>query len=471
MVFSSGEFLFLFLPLFLVAYVLAGAWRNGVLLAASIFFYFVGEGWFVLLMLFSILANYIFGLLIARANDRRRSFWLTLGIAINIGALIYYKYAGFLASSVFHLPNATAFEGIHLPLGISFFTFQAISYLVDVHRGDAAAEKSIFRLGSYISMFPQLVAGPIVRFSTVAIALRQRTVRLRHAYYGLIFFAVGLAEKVLLADSAAGIADAIYATQVADLSRGAAWLGGFAYSLQIFFDFSGYSAMAIGLGFLIGFRFPQNFNFPYTSVSITDFWRRWHISLSSWFRDYVYIPLGGNRHGAIGTYRNLFLVFLLTGVWHGASWNFVFWGLYHGAFLILERIGFGRVLKKTSPIIQVLYTLLVVYFGWVFFRADDLPHAFSMISQMFVGRADGTPAAAFINHESVITLCLGVICATPILLVVSRRFMAAPDMDGWRRASPASSYAVGIVVALLLIAASAIKILAGSYSPFIYFRF
>lgn len=470
MVFSAVEFLFLFLPIFLLIYIAIPYFRNISLLLFSLLFYFVGEGFFLGIMLASIVINYVSGRLVT-PGSRIRGPALFIGLVLNVLVLVYYKYIGFLAHDVLSLPQAEWNTGVHLPIGISFFTFQGMSYLIDVYRGNARVEKSPLRLAAYIAMFPQLIAGPIVRFSTVANDLRRRVIGLKHVYYGVLFFCVGLAEKVILADSAAKIADAIYALDPNDIQASAALLAGLTYSFQIFFDFSGYSAMAIGLGLMLGFKFPRNFNFPYISQSITEFWRRWHLSLSTWFRDYCYIPLGGNRKGPWKTYRNLFLIFLLTGIWHGASWNFVIWGLWHGLFILLERLALGEFLKRIWVGFRVTYTLIIAYIGWIFFRAEDLGHALAMVGRHFAFEGDGVTAIEFIDHESLIVLALCFILSTPLVLGVSKSFMAAPEYGAWRRKAATWKYVIGLLIAIFLLVISCVKILAGSYSPFIYFRF
>ena len=470
MVFSSGAFLFLFLPVFLASYLLAQRWANLAILLFSLLFYFIGEGWFVLVLATSIALNYAIGLGIGPQNKRRKT-WLVLGLCANLGLLFYFKYSLFFAIQVFGLSETAVPKNIHLPIGISFFTFQGISYLVDVYRDEVQAERSIRRVATYIAMFPQLIAGPIVRYGSISSRLLKRTITARHVYFGALFFAVGLAEKVLIADTVAEICDAIYALPPNELHVSAAWLGGVAYTLQIFFDFSGYSAMAIGLGLILGFEFPQNFNFPYTAKSITEFWRRWHISLSTWFREYVYIPLGGNRVGAAKTLRNLIIVFLLTGIWHGAAWGFVIWGIWHGAFILFERIGFSAVLQRLWVGVRLAYTLLVVYIGWVFFRAESLEYAFDFLVRHVVSSPDGITAWAYLNHEKMGLLVAGIALSTPAAMILARQVIAAPDYGAWRQSFPFWKYVTGLGVAGLLFVLAAIKILSGAYSPFIYFRF
>ena len=472
MAFSSVEFLFLFLPLFLLFYFGALGLANGILLGTSLLFYLIGEGWFVFVMLASILGNFLFGRAIGVAAEGARRIWLIAGVIANLALLGYYKYIGFLVTSVLALssPQAEFARAIHLPLGISFFTFQAISYLVDVYRRDTLPETSLVRLGAYIAMFPQLVAGPIVRFSSVADSLRSRQVSLWHLYYGLAFFAVGLAAKVLIADGLAGYADNVFATPAQDLRGDAALLGVVIYSLQIYFDFLGYSAMAVGLGLALGFRFPRNFNLPYTAQSVSDFWRRWHMSLSSWFRDYVYIPLGGNRAPLWRTSLNLWIVFLITGLWHGAAWNFIVWGMYHGAFLTLERIGGARLLGALPEVLRHLYLCVVVGLGWVLFRAESLSHANDYLVALFRPSGEITPWT-YLTHETLGTLLVAMLFCTPQVGRWIGKVVELPSYDPWPGTLPRLRVSFGVGIYVLLIALCTAKILSGSYSPFIYFRF
>ncbi|MEL6691650.1 MAG: MBOAT family protein [Pseudomonadota bacterium] len=468
--FSSSIFLFLFLPVFLAAYLVAGRYRNLVLLAFSLLFYFFGEGYFVLVLLISIGLNYLVGLGLGRSRKGRRR-WLLFGVCGNLALLAYFKYSEFLVVDVLQFPQPTFPTDLHLPIGISFFTFQGLSYLVDVYRGHASADRSIHRVAAYICMFPQLIAGPIVRYASISEQLVRRTVTARCVYFGLLFFSIGLAEKVVIADTLAELADTIYAAPPDTLHASAAWIGGLAYMFQIFFDFSGYSAMAIGLGLLLGFEFPRNFNFPYIAGSISEFWRRWHMTLSFWFRDYVYIPLGGNRLGAWRTYRNLILVFLLTGLWHGAAWNFIFWGCWHGLFILVERIGFSEILRQTHVGVRHVYTLAVVYFGWILFRSPDLEHAAELALQHFSVSQEGLSASAFVTNEQLLVLGLATLFSTPLMLRLSQTFMATCEYEAWRQTFPPRKLVTGLLVSGILFGLSAIKILSGSFSPFIYFRF
>jgi alginate O-acetyltransferase complex protein AlgI len=466
MVFSSIDFLFLFLPLFLLAQNFLPN-RNLTFVLFSLFFYFVGEGWYTAVVAFSVVANYVFGIWIDEADDpRRKRLVLAASIGVNLALLVFFKYAGFLARNLFGTPADAWITTIHLPLGISFFTFHAISYLIDIYRRDARAERSFVNLSLYMLMFPQLIAGPILRFHTVASRLRDRVITARHVYGGLLLFCFGLGQKVLLADTLAGVADPLFA-RADSLSTGTAWLAAVCYALQILFDFGGYSTMALGLGRAAGFRFPRNFNYPYISRSITEFWRRWHMSLSRWFRDYLYIPLGGNRNGPAATYRNLMIVFLLCGLWHGAEWTFVLWGAYHGLLLVLERLGGGRVLRAMPRIVRHAYALVAVLVGWVLFRATSVGQAGTILAKMFF--LDGTvdmAAMDVLTGEEKVVLVVAILLSTPIVPVVFRRwFAAAPTgVSGWK-------YAAGAAASLVLLGASSLKIFSGAYSPFIYFRF
>jgi alginate O-acetyltransferase complex protein AlgI len=469
MVFASVDFLFLFLPVFLLVQNFL-PYRNVSYVLFSLLFYFIGEGWYTSVIIASVTGNYLFGIAIGVWLGRTgRKVALVLGIGANLGALIYFKYAGFFAANL--LDGALESRvSAHLPLGISFFTFHAISYLVDVYRLDAEAERSFVRLALYILMFPQLIAGPILRFHTVAPQLRERTVTTENVYHGLVLFCLGMGQKVLLADTLAGICDPLFA-KWQSLSAAAAWLAAISYSLQLYFDFSGYSNMAIGLGWLSGFYFPMNFNYPYISRSITEFWRRWHISLSRWFRDYLYIPLGGNRHGAVQTYRNLIVVFVLCGFWHGAAWTFLAWGAYHGALLVVERLGLGAALERVPAPFRHLYALFAILVGWVIFRAEDLTQAAGILRKMMF--AEGAAADAFtpvLTGEETVVLSIGVVLATPLVANLMRPWVAVPDHPPWPPRSP-WAYGWGLALGGVVLCAAATKILTGSYSPFIYFRF
>lgn len=385
MVFSSNIFLFCFLPCILaVYYLLDKRYRNFFLTGSSLFFYFCGENKFVIVIIASILLNYLMGIVLGRFKGKQiRRIILWIAILFNLSILFYFKYLGFF-SEVYG--NITGVElnirQIALPIGISFFTFQGLTYVIDLYWGKVEVQENPIKLGLYISFFPQLIAGPIVRYKDVAEQIEHRKETIDRFAEGVYRFSVGMAKKVILANGVGIIADEIFGTEYCSHLIGTAWLGIICYTLQIYFDFSGYSDMAIGLGKMFGFDFLENFDLPYLSTSVREFWRRWHISLSSFFRDYVYIPLGGSRTGNV--YIHLFIVFLLTGLWHGASWNFVVWGMWHGIFIVAERMASNKILYMKIPhTLRHMVTLLIVMIGWVAFRADDLSYAMGYISRMF----------------------------------------------------------------------------------------
>lgn len=469
MVFSSALFLFLFLPIFLVAYAVIPFRRNLIYLAFSLVFFFIGEGWFIAVMIASIAVNYGFALLMERLKSIRTPI-LWGGIVANLAILFYFKYTGFLLNDALGLGLEFA-NDIHLVLGISFFTFQGLSYLIDVWRGDAQVQKDPFRLALYISMFPQLIAGPIVRYNTIEDQLSQREVNLTDVYHGLAFFVLGLTSKVWLADPVAVFADHVFnnPNEAAGLDVA---VGTLAYSLQIFFDFAGYSGMAVGLGRLTGFTFPQNFNYPYISTSITEFWRRWHISLSSWFRDYVYIPLGGNRAGPARTYINLFIVFSVTGLWHGAAWNFILWGWWHGLALIIERSFLKGALDKLPGFVGLIYSLIWVMLGWVLFRANSLSDAITLLATL-----TGPDATSFtwffkVNRlDFLLPLGVGLVFATPLPRKLLSAIMVMPEYERSSSTALTPGHYIGAGLIAFLLVFSILKVLTGGYSPFIYFRF
>jgi len=477
MVFSSPTFLYAFLPLFLIAYFLGRGmgWRNGVLLAFSILFYAWGEPVFVFLLIASIVFNWAAALAIDGAVPERRRLVLCLGIAVNLMVLGVAKYADFVISTLTGLYPAAGIPqpNLPLPLGISFFTFHAISYLFDIYRGNARADPSLARVAIYISMFPQLVAGPIVRFKTVAGQLRERRSTIWRTSVGARIFAIGLAQKVLIANEVGLAADVAFALGP-DLDAAEAWIGLASYTLQIYYDFAGYSNMAVGLGFIIGFGLPRNFDLPYTSQSVTEFWRRWHISLSRWFRDYLYIPLGGNRHGPARTYFNLATVFLLCGLWHGASWNFVLWGAWHGALLVLERAFLGDVLARMPVVVRRAYLLLAVMAGWVLFRAVTLPDAWAYYAALAGRPGDGglnTDFASIFTPYWILVAAAGVLLACfrlrrPRMLAMS----VAPSVAADRAGVIAGRLGVDVVIWLLLLL-SLISLAGATHNPFLYFRF
>lgn len=472
MVFSSIVFLYYFLPLTLICFYAFGGSKN-VLLALSLVFYAWGEPLYIALLLASIGLNHRFGLAIDAASDkRRRKRLLTAGVAVNLLILIVFKYLGFIAETVGFLlgrpaGNAALFN-IALPLGISFYTFHALSYLIDVYRRDVPAERSLRDLALYISMFPQLVAGPIIRYKFIATELHKPVYSADRVAAGIRIFVIGLGQKVLIANTLAASVDVVFGLPTEQLSAGIAWAGIIGYTLQIYYDFGGYSLMAIGLALMIGFTFPINFNYPYSSLSVTEFWRRWHISLSSWFRDYVYVPLGGNRGSAFQTYRNLFIIFLLCGIWHGASWNFVVWGLIHGVVLVIERAGWGARLERLPIVVRAGYTLLIVMIAWVFFRADGMAHALLFLAAM----SGFGPAAPFSPTFSSLV-------GADVLLAFAFALAAAGPwgqaaLDGVGRRLAVIWLVVDLVrvasLVLILVLVS-MSLAGGAYNPFIYFRF
>jgi alginate O-acetyltransferase complex protein AlgI len=482
-VFSSPQFLFLFLPLCLVVYPLAPrGGRNLVLLLLSLLFYAWGEAAHLWLLLALIAVNWTAGLAIARnGRVRDRRLAAAAAIAIDLAALVWFKYAMFLGHNLTRFGvSSTALTGIVLPLGISFFVFHNISYIVDVYRGVAPPRRSPIDFALYISFFPQLIAGPIVRYHDIADALDRRRVTPEKFASGIERFLAGLAKKTLLANPLGATVDSIFALPRPQLSAGVAWLGIVCYALQIYLDFSGYSDMAIGLARLFGFEFLENFNYPYISASIQEFWRRWHISLSNWFREYVYIPLGGNRGGPARTYANLLIVFVLCGFWHGANWTFLVWGLIHGAFLALERAGLGRLISRAPRLVAHMYTLLVVLFAWVWFRSESLVMASRYLRAMlgFSHVTAGRPLLSFLDRETVLALVIGAAISTPLFSWITRDWRARARQ--WQGAVDRSLIHVADGVAVLgarnlllafFLFLSLLQLASAAYNPFIYFRF
>ena len=458
MVFSSVTFLFFFLPAFLILY-FALPWKNAVLLIGSLLFYAWGEARFLPLLLASALLNYSFGMLISRSRGGRTAL-LWAGVVTNLALLVWFKYSAFFASIVSQLSGRdTALPALVLPLGISFFTFQGLSYLVDVHRGTVNAQKRFVDFAMYKAMFPQLIAGPIVRYHHIAADIERRVVDNARIWFGFRLFVTGLAQKVLIANTVGQAADGLFNAGATQLSMGAAWLAAMSYSIQILFDFSGYSTMAIGIGHMLGFSYPANFDRPYTARTVTEFWRRWHMSLSSWFRDYVYISLGGNRYAPWRTYLNLSLVFLLCGLWHGAAWTFVLWGAWHGILLIVERAWLGARLRVWPARLGQAYTLLVVVLGWVLFRAHDVPAALDLLRVMF-----GAGGSAAPGHAWQIDVGPAQWCALLAGMVIATVRWPAWSWEPGRRIGQAMAVLAG------LLACSA-SLAVGTYNPFIYFHF
>ena len=478
MVFASPIFLFLFLPLVLAAYfALPRRWANGVLLVGSLVFYIWGEGTMVALVLASVAYNWGLGQRIGAAADAKaRRWWLALAVGGNLALLAMFKYANFVVANL-NIVFGTLGWGsitpaaIPLPLGISFFTFHSISYAVDVYRGNASAQRRIDNFGLYILLFPQLIAGPIIRYKDIATQLTQRGRHCDDFAAGVRRVVIGLGKKVLIANTLGNVADQVFAIAPHELSTSLAWLGVACYALQIYFDFSGYSDMAIGLMRMFGFRVLENFNYPYISQSIREFWRRWHISLSNFFRDYLYIPLGGNRRGKARAYLNLAIVFLLCGLWHGASWTFIAWGVWHGLFLTLEHAALGDWLERAWRPLRHAYALVAVLGGWVLFRCDSLIHAGAYYAALGGGGAS-TPAQypllMYLDPLVATTLAAAVIGAMPL----GRTVAAAIDRTAGTGRTIVPIVLVGewSWLALVLIASCA-SLAAGTYNPFIYFRF
>lgn len=470
MVFSSVLFLFLFLPVTLAGYyMIRKELRNSFLLVASLLFYAAGEPSFVWVMLASILANYLLGLLIWKYSPKEKGLRISLliiTVCVNLGILFYYKYFDFAVKNInCLLGTSIPLRNIALPIGISFFTFQGMSYVLDVFMGKADVQKNPLNVALYIALFPQLIAGPIVRYSDVNEEIEHRQEKLDDFAAGIQRFCVGLAKKVILSNAFAVLADTAFNMNPAELETGMAWLGAFAYAIQIYFDFSGYSDMAIALGRMFGFHFLENFDYPYTATSITVFWRKWHISLSSFFRDYVYIPMGGNRKGNV--YLHLLTIFFLTGLWHGASWNFILWGLWHGLFQIIERVFKKNSITLSIPkVFKWFYTMLVVLIGWVFFRAANLRAAIEYVKSMFIVGPAGAFATQtrFFAREYFVSFAIAAVCCTPILRILRGICDRSKKLDQvCRIIEPVGS----IILFLISIGALAVT----SYNPFIYFNF
>lgn len=467
MLFSGIPFLYYFLPVVLLVYfAVPRSWKNGVLLLFSLIFYGWGEPRYILLMAVSILSAYLFGLAIEHRRGSRAAKYLTvISVCVSLSFLLIFKYADFIAENLNLLPFVNLpLPGLSLPIGISFYTFQIISYTVDVYRGRASAQRSLISFGAYVSLFPQLIAGPIVRYTDIDRELKERSHSWEQAARGVRRFVLGLSKKVLIANVLG---------ELADICRGASapsvlfcWLYAAALVLQLYFDFSGYSDMAIGLGSIFGFHFPENFRYPLISTSVKEFWRRWHISLGSWFRDYVYIPLGGSRTTTLRFIRNIGIVWLLTGIWHGAAWNFVLWGVFFGLLLLLERFLWGQYLEKLPAVLSHLYLLLILCFSFVLFSADSLAQAGQQMCGM-LGLA-GLPAATsqtwYYLKSYAVLLAGSAVGATPIPAVLTARAKKT------RIGGAVLPWAEPVLLAALLLLVTAFLV-DGSYNPFLYFRF
>lgn len=464
MVFSSVIFLFFFFPVVLFCYYLVKniTMKNILLLLASLLFYAWGEGILVVLVVISAFINYSCGYLVSVTPQKK--LFLTIGVILNLALLVYYKYFGFIIDNLDHLKFIhIKHADIILPIGISFFTFHGLSYLIDIYRGTSKVQKNFFNLLLYITFFPQLVAGPIIRYHDVSDQLMNRESTIDKTAEGIRRFIIGLAKKILIANQLGALADQILNTDYSLFGYKVAWLGILSYSLQIYYDFSGYSDMAIGMAKMFGFEFLENFNFPYTSRSIREFWTRWHISLSNWFRDYLYIPLGGNRKGEFVTYRNLIIVFFLTGLWHGASWSFIIWGFYHGFFMIMERLFLSKYLNRYK-ILSYLYTLPVLLFSWIFFRIEDFRQALQFIKKMFTFSPSQEPklhVMAFMNPLYWFILVIAIaLCIPWQRVVVIKKPLLTAIMN----------YAQ-LAFLLTIFLLSIMSVITDTYNPFIYYRF
>lgn len=461
MVFSSLLFLFIFLPVFLICYfVIPKPWRNLILFLGSLMFYAWGEPIYISIMLFSTVLDYTCGLIIDRFRNHKVLSKVGLGLSIigNLGMLSYFKYADFFITNI-NNTFGSQFEllNLALPIGISFYTFQTMSYTIDLYRGKINAQKNIISFGAYVAMFPQLVAGPIVTYATVEKELNHRVITLNSFGEGTIRFIEGLGKKVLLANNIGLLWNQISQTSYGELSIVTGWLGALAFGLQLYFDFSGYSDMAIGLGKMLGFSFPENFNYPYISRSVTEFWRRWHITLGSWFREYVYIPLGGNRVSTARFYANIFVVWFLTGFWHGAGWNFIMWGLLFGTLMVIERGFLLKWLEKCPRFISHIYLLFVILVSWVLFAQNSLGEAISYLKVMF-----GLTNSPIINTNTLylltnfyVLLILGVLFATPLMKNIKAK------LPEW------VLYLFYVAVLVL----STAYLVDATFNPFLYFRF
>lgn len=468
MLFSSMTFLFVFMPLVMAVYFLSKKEiRNYVLLIASIIFYAWGEPRYLVIMIITILVNYAGAILLDKHYSSRQRLWIvSLTIVLDLSFLFYFKYFNFVVDNINGV-LATDFQllDIIMPIGISFYTFQAMSYLIDVYRREVPAQKDVYKLALYIVLFPQLVAGPIVKYHDVCEQIDNRTIEFKNVIIGFKRFITGLAKKVLIANTLAEVVDKIFAQAPENLTTGVSWLGAVAYCLQLYYDFSGYSDMAIGLGLMFGFRFLENFNYPYISKSITEFWRRWHISLATWFKLYLYIPLGGNRKGAVRTYWNLFAVFLVTGIWHGAAWSYVAWGIWNGIFIVIERF-FGLDKDKNDrwyvSAAKHVYAFFAIVWGMIIFRAESLSYAYEYICRMLhIDVTKHLPDYDYgVNNKFAIMLIVGLICAMPVcrnLIYIKYEHKVQRTLVN--------------IWLFLLFFWSTISLAASTYNPFIYFRF
>lgn len=465
MVFSSLEFIFFFLPIVLIPYMLCKniRVRNIILVIASIIFYAFGEPKAVILMLLSIVLNYGLAMLMGKFWERKKIF-LVLAVIINLALLVYYKYTSFFIESINSVLHINIYVPvIHLPIGISFFTFQAMSYVIDVYRGDTPPQRKLSSILLYISLFPQLIAGPIVKYHDIEKQIDERKVNFANYSLGVRRFLFGLFKKVIIANNAGAVWESVNAMDFGSMSMASAWLGAIAYSIQIYFDFSGYSDMAIGLGKMLGFDFLENFNYPYISKSIREFWRRWHISLSTWFKEYLYIPLGGSRKGSIRTYVNLIIVFFCTGLWHGASWNFVIWGMWHGLFCVIERLGLLKLLEKDkTTVLRRIYTLAVVVIGFAIFAITDS------------GRLSEYMGAMLLNANNIIIDNSFIFTVKNNLAVLGAGILFSMPVYKLIESKKTKNRAYSVLYVLMYFGGfilSVAYLVSSSYNPFLYFRF
>lgn len=471
MVFSSTLFLFRFLPIIMILYFLApGRMKNILLLLGSLIFYAWGEPVYVLLMLFSTISDYLHGMIIGRARSKGiKKVFLVSSIVVNLGVLCFFKYADFLVGTINQLAGTNIpLLNLPLPIGISFYTFQTMSYSIDVYKGQVKVQKNLLDFAVFVTMFPQLIAGPIVKYADVEKEMHERKPDILQIHYGMRRFVFGLAKKVLLANNMGLIWTEISSRDLGTLTGMSAWLGILAYTFQIYFDFSGYSDMAIGLGACFGFHFPENFNYPYISRSVTEFWRRWHMTLSSWFREYVYIPLGGNRKGLKRQLINISIVWTLTGIWHGAGWNFLLWGMWFALWLILEKVFLKKVLEALPGIVGNLYTMFLVIIGWVFFAIESGSHALDYLKIMLgMGEAGWIQRVSlFDGIENLVIFLIALIGSTPIFAWLGKRLESSTNGYG------IALYRIldKVILGVLLIASIA-YIVDATYNPFLYFRF
>ncbi len=469
MVFSSMVFLWVFLPIvFVLAFLIQKPrYQNVLLVIASLIFYAWGEPRYVLLLLFSIVMNWLFGLAIDSFKEQKK-LWLVLNILANLGLLGYFKYSNLFIGTInrFLPGRELPLLSMTLPIGISFFTFQALSYTIDLYRGKFKVQKNLLHMALYMCLFPQLLSGPIVKYKDIYTELTDRTMTREKVALGFRRFLYGLGKKVIIANVLGEVVDTLYGLDPATMGSGAAWCAAILYTLQIYYDFAGYSDMAIGTAQLFGFDYPENFNYPYISASIQEFWRRWHISLSTWFRDYLYIPLGGNRKGKYRTYLNLWIVFAVTGFWHGARWTFLGWGLYHGFFMMIERMGFNKFLKK-HPIFAHLYAIIVFTVGWVFFRADSIGQSLAIIKRMFLPwmyLQDQSGVMTLLTTKIVVTIVLAIIGCGLFQTVFSKGKLAVAAQK-WKYSLPEAIFCTLIFLYSILLLAS------NTYNAFIYFKF